>query len=181
MTLVRPDGRRVRGERARQALLEACLCVIERDGIAAVTHRKVTSEAGLPATSAAYHFQSINDLLEQSLLYADAQAATALNDCATAADPIRALAEWLVSDFTDERSRVIAEFELFLYAARVPEMRKSAGRWLNDLNALVSTWTDRPGAARTICAYIDGLLLQALVSGECPDPKRLEATIRNLL
>ena len=62
------DGRRLRGERARRALIEATLAVIERDGLAGVTHRAVTREADLPATSAAYHFASIDDLLEASLL-----------------------------------------------------------------------------------------------------------------
>ena len=47
-------------------------------------------------------------------------------------------------------------------------MRPTARRWLTDLSALVDTWTESRRATRTICAYIDGVLLQALVSGEKP-------------
>lgn len=175
------DGRRARGEHTRHALLAATVTIIEREGIAGVTHRKVTREAGLPATSAAYHFATINDLLEQALLWADQQAAEALARCEGEPDPIAAFAHWFVADFADERSRVIAEYELFLYAARHPAMLPTARRWLTDLSALVDTWTESRRATRTICAYIDGVLLQMLVSGERPDPKQVEDTIRSLL
>jgi DNA-binding transcriptional regulator YbjK len=180
MSEVSVDGRRAKGDRARKALIEATLSIIEREGIAGVSHRAVTREAGLPATSAAYHFATINDLLEESLLYADGLAAEALASCERSTNPIGAFAHWLVADFTNERSRVIAEYELFLYAARVPAMRPTARRWLTDLSALVDTWTESRRATRTICAYIDGLLLQALVSGETPDPVVVEATLRDL-
>ena len=66
---------------------------------------------------------------------------------------------------------MIAEYELFLYAARHPAMMPTARRWLTDLSALVDTWTESRRATRTICAYIDGILLQMLVSGERPDPE----------
>jgi DNA-binding transcriptional regulator YbjK len=174
------DGRRAKGERARKALIEATLAIIEREGIAGVSHRAVTREAGLPATSAAYHFATINDLLEESLLFADGLAAAALDTCEGSENPIRAFVHWLVADFTNERSRVIAEYELFLYSARVPAMRPTARRWLTNLSALVDTWTESRPATRTICAYIDGLMLQALVSGETPDPAAVEATLRQL-
>ena len=72
------DGRQARGERARAALIAATFQVIEREGIGRVTHRNVTRVAGLPATSAAYHFDTINDLLEAALLWADEQSKCAL-------------------------------------------------------------------------------------------------------
>ncbi len=175
------DRRRAKGERARRALLEATLAIIEREGIAGVTHRRVTRAAGLPATSAAYHFGTINDLLEATLLFADREAAHALAACGRDADPIAAFSGWLVQDFTDQRPRIIAEYELFLYAARVPAIRPSARRWLSDLTALVQTWTPDRRATRVICAYVDGLLLHALVSGETPDRHDMEATIRALI
>lgn len=176
-----PDGRVLRGERAKRALVDATLAVIERDGIGGVTHRKVTRQAGLPASSAAYHFSSINDLLEQALLWADQQAADALARVGGDRDPVAAFSRWLVRDFTEQRSRLIAEYELFLYAARVTSMRPAAGRWLTDLQRLVSGWTSDPRAIDTITAYVDGLLLQALVSGSPPDPDVVAGTIRALL
>jgi DNA-binding transcriptional regulator YbjK len=175
------DGRLARGERARRALVRAALTIIERDGLCGVTHRNVTREAGLPASSAAYHFSSISDLLEHALLWADQQAAEALQRIGRSADPVAAFAAWLVQDLADHRSRVIAEYELFLYAARVPSMRPAAVRWLTDLERLVSTWTADTRSVTTIRAYVDGLVLQALVAGEQPDAVAVEATLRDLL
>jgi DNA-binding transcriptional regulator YbjK len=181
VTAQQVDGRRVRGERARRALIDATLAVIERNGIAGVTHRAVTREAGLPATSAAYHFASIDDLLEASLLHADQVAAEALARCAADPDPIAALARWIASDFSGQTSRLTAEYELYLYAARVPSMRAAAARWLTDLGTLVGQWTSDERARRTVCAYVDGLCIQALVAGQTPDADDVAATIRALL
>jgi TetR/AcrR family transcriptional regulator, regulator of biofilm formation and stress response len=175
------DRRRLRGGRTRQALLEATLRVIERDGVAGVTHRRVTQEAGLPATSAAYHFPSINDLLEAALLSADEQSGEALREIARSPSPIRALSRWLVDDVRLNRSRCMAEYELFLYAARTPSLRTAAGRWLDDLDALVAGWTPSRRARRAVCAYVDGLLIQTLVTGAFPRPTDVAATIRGML
>jgi hypothetical protein len=60
-------------------------------------------------------------------------------------------------------------------------MRAAAARWLTDLNTLVATWTDDQRARRTICAYVDGLCIQSLVSGDAPDAAEVEAAIRALL
>jgi hypothetical protein len=94
---------------------------------------------------------------------------------------VAAFAAWLVEDLVEHRSRVIAEYELFLYAARVPSMRPTAVRWLTDLERLVSTWTADARAVSTIRAYVDGMALQALVSGERPDAAAVETTLRYLV
>jgi DNA-binding transcriptional regulator YbjK len=175
------DGRRRRGEQSRQALLSATLTVIERDGVAGVTHRKVTREAGLPATAAAYHFSSITELLEAALAYSDEFSAASLASISTDADPIRALAQWLVDDFSQARMRCMAEYELYLHAARTPALRAVAVRWIAYLTALVATWTSEPGPQRRVSAYVDGLLLQALVAGEMPAADEVEADLRALV
>jgi DNA-binding transcriptional regulator YbjK len=175
------DGRRTRGERARQRLIAATLAVIERDGVAGVTHRAVTAEAGVPPTSAAYHFASIDDLLEASLLHADRLAAEALERCAEAADPIAALAHWVAAECCAHSARLTAEYELYLYAARTPTMRAAAARWLVDLSALVAQWTSDVRRRRAICAYVDGLCIQSLATGEQPDADEVAATIRALV
>ena len=175
------DGRRARGERARAALIEATLRVVETEGVAAVAHRRVTREAGLPASSAAYHFESIDDLLEAALLHADASSTAALQAIAAIPDPIRALSEWLVKDFATNRTRCVAEYELFLQAARRPALRTAALRWMTDLAVLVRRWSDDELVVTTVCAYVDGLILQALVLDEAPDADDVAQTIRRLI
>jgi TetR/AcrR family transcriptional regulator, regulator of biofilm formation and stress response len=181
MTTATLDGRRLRGERARRALIEATLAVIERAGVAGVTHRAVTHEAGLPATSAAYHFASIDDLLEASLLHADQVAADALARCAADADPVGSLARWIAAECCAHRARLTAEYELYLYAARTPSMRSAAARWLTDLSALVAQWSPDAQRQRAVCAYVDGLCIQSLATGEQPDADEVAETIRALL
>jgi DNA-binding transcriptional regulator YbjK len=175
------DGRRRRGEAARRALLEATLRIIERDGVAGVTHRRVTAEAGLPATAAAYHFASITDLLEAALLQADEKSAAVLAAIADKDDPIHELAEWLVTDFAEQRQRCTAEYELFLYAARTPQLRTAALRWTTDLSKLVATWTEDAAARRRVTSYVDGMLIQAVVSGDIPPAQVIDADIRALV
>jgi DNA-binding transcriptional regulator YbjK len=155
--------------------------VIERDGVAGVTHRAVTREAGLPATSAAYHFASIDDLLEASLLHADQIAADALARCATDADPVGALARWVAAECCAHRARLTAEYELYLYAARTPSMRSAAARWLTDLSELVAQWSPDAHRRRAVCAYVDGLCIQSLATGAQPDADEIADTIRELV
>ena len=155
--------------------------MIEREGIGRVTHRNITRVAGLPATSAAYHFDTINDLLEAALLWADEQTRHALASVAASDDPVLALTTWLVEDFRDNRARCLAEYELFLYAARTPSLRPSARHWMTDLAELVSQWTDDPALASTICAYVDGVVLHALVTNDAPDPVAFANTIRAMV
>ncbi|WP_083792889.1 TetR/AcrR family transcriptional regulator [Kribbella flavida] len=62
------DGRKLKGERRRQELIEATLRVVARDGVSGVSHRTVAREAGRPATAAAYYFSGIDGLLLQALL-----------------------------------------------------------------------------------------------------------------
>lgn len=50
-------------ERRRQAILEATLRVIVRDGIRAVRHRAVAKEAGVPLSATTYYFKDLPDLI----------------------------------------------------------------------------------------------------------------------
>ncbi len=175
------DGRRQRGAESREKLLEATLRVIERDGLAGVSHRNVTAEAGLPSSSAAYHFASITELLESALRQIDAESASALQQIGSDPDPVAALATWLVDDFTDDQRRCMVEYELFLHAARTPSMRPTALTWVTDLTALVATWTDDQAVQRRVCAYVDGLLVQSLVAGTIPAAAEVERDLRALV
>lgn len=61
------DGRRLRGEQRRSELLQATLTVIERDGVAGVSHRAVASVADVSVASITYHFPTLDDLLVAAL------------------------------------------------------------------------------------------------------------------
>ena len=50
-------------EQRRQAILDAALRIIVRDGVRAVRHRAVAAEAEVPLSATTYYFKDINDLI----------------------------------------------------------------------------------------------------------------------
>jgi DNA-binding transcriptional regulator YbjK len=102
-----------RGIERRAAILQATLRILGREGSAAITHRAVAQEAGVPIAATTYYFSSKHDLLREALqLHAE--------------KTVDALAEHL-ADFVDYglrtgRRALIAEYELLLQAARDPEL-----------------------------------------------------------
>lgn len=57
---------RAGSEKRRQAILEAALRIIVRDGVRAVRHRAVAAEAQVPLSATTYYFKDINDLISDS-------------------------------------------------------------------------------------------------------------------
>ncbi|NQD93797.1 TetR family transcriptional regulator [Pseudomonas sp. CrR25] len=63
---VRYQGRkasRQRSELRRQAILDAAMRIIVREGVRAVRHRAVAAEAGVPLSATTYYFKDIDDLI----------------------------------------------------------------------------------------------------------------------
>jgi DNA-binding transcriptional regulator YbjK len=58
--------RRSRGERTRQAILDATLRVIADGGVRAVTHRAVAQEAGVNVSLTTYYFSDIFDMVSSA-------------------------------------------------------------------------------------------------------------------
>jgi len=50
-------------EQRRQAILDAALRIIVREGVRAVRHRAVATEAGVPLSATTYYFKDIQDLI----------------------------------------------------------------------------------------------------------------------
>jgi DNA-binding transcriptional regulator YbjK len=119
-----------RGEERRERILRATLVVIGRSGIAAVTHRSVAEEAGVPLGSLTYWFGSKNDLLREALRRfvedeaARLRAIAANLDGDTRPDDIAERFAAVLED--DKGPEQIAQFELYLEAARNPALRDIA-------------------------------------------------------
>ena len=61
---VRYQGRKAsRSEQRRQAILDAAMRLIVRDGVRAVRHRAVAAEAQVPLSATTYYFKDIDDLI----------------------------------------------------------------------------------------------------------------------
>jgi DNA-binding transcriptional regulator YbjK len=159
------DGRRVRGEQRRSELLAATLVVIERDGVAGVSHRAVAAAADVSVASITYHFPTLDDLLVAALQSAAEDLAVELHGRGSelGARPADELARLIEHSVVRRRGRTLALYELYVYAARRPELRETAGAWLEPLTEIARTFTADPQRARLLVAALDGLLMQALV------------------
>ncbi|MEU7478628.1 TetR family transcriptional regulator [Lentzea sp. NPDC042327] len=178
MSATAVDGRKARGEKKRRAIVEATLRVIEREGVAGVTHRSVAREAGVPTTAPTYYFATLDDLLTATLLWsAEAMCDEVLKIIAVGTP--REIARSLARAVDEHRARTLAEYELYLLAGRRPELKPAARRWL-DLAAEVAAPAD-PVAFRAFLAAIDGLLIQGLIADVAPDVDELEPIVSFLI
>ncbi|GAA4863280.1 TetR/AcrR family transcriptional regulator [Saccharopolyspora cebuensis] len=176
------DGRRERGRQRREAIIAATLAVVERDGVAGVTHRTVAREADVAASSAVYYFATLDDLLVAALSaaaqeYADQLAA--LRDGGR--DPIDGIAELIAAAGGPGRQRALAERELTLMASRRPALRPLAGHWREQVAEAARTRTDDPVTVDAVVAAADGICARVLLDEEPIGFERIRAVLRHAL
>lgn len=173
--------RRPRGEAARDALVEAALAVIEREGVAAATTRQISEEAGLPLGTLHYWFRGKDELVE-AVVRRQLDDVRAAASSAFDADEAR---DRLVSSFRalveEDPTSQLAYVELTAHALRTPGLRhlvseqheayreiarRGAEPWVAQADA------DLPGGSEALTTLIstlfDGLTL-ATVAGDRPE------------
>ena len=171
-----PSGeptRQARGERRRDAILEAALRVIAKRGVASVTHRAVATEAGVPLSSTTYYFESLDDLLEGALfrfVSAETERLAAAAELLEGRELEPLEAARLFRAELEETS--VAQFELYLEVSRRPLLREVARRCLDLYEAaaeaaLRATGAEHPEAyARAFVALFDGYGLHRIAGGD---------------
>lgn len=168
-----------KGEVRREALLEATLRVLAREGAAGVTHRAVAAEAGVPLSSATYYFASLDDLFLSALRRATQQQVTLFagledSDLGTFA---AALHHWV----HDDRAAAIAQYELMFMAMRRSALRDDAELWYQSLERAIDPERLHPQRTPVIAYAIDGLLLRMLWLGEPATVAEVEAALRSIM
>lgn len=122
--------RQTRGEERRRCILVATLSVIERGGVAAVTHRTVADAAQVPLGSLTYYFDSKDDLLREALLLFVEEETARLRSLGESLEEERLEPAEVAGHFAralvGEDPGHVAQFELYLEAARTPALRESA-------------------------------------------------------
>jgi DNA-binding transcriptional regulator YbjK len=175
MTAPVEDGRRARGEARRRQLQQAALAVIEREGLAGVTHRAIAEQAGVPLASASYHFAGIDELAETALREATRRLIEDLAD-----DPrertLGHLAELIAAEVRERPGAVIGCYEFYLLAIRKPELREAALSWMEVIANEYAAELEGP-SLRAFVATVDGLFLHAMFSVPPPEPAELEAAL----
>ena len=122
--------RQARGEERRRQILHATLELIERSGVEAVTHRAVGEASGVPLGSVTYYFPTKDALLREALECWVEEEVSRLEALATAIEreqlsPQEGAARWSELLRGNDPHQV-AQFDLYLQAARTPSLREAA-------------------------------------------------------
>jgi DNA-binding transcriptional regulator YbjK len=168
-------GVQERGKASREALLKAAVELLAEGGAKAVTHRAVAGRADVPLAATTYYFKSISDLTDQALQWHVDERIAELQQLTAEAASKGTSAEEVARAFADSVinrpwSVILAQYEVYLEAARNPVVRPSVARALaafEDLacEALALLGSRRPeSGARAFVALIDGFMLHRLAN-----------------
>ncbi|MDQ0846214.1 MULTISPECIES: TetR/AcrR family transcriptional regulator [unclassified Streptomyces] len=161
----------------RQRIIEAVLHIIGRDGVAAVTNRRIAKEAGVSLGSVTYHFATQHELLRESLLHFvrdETRRFTEMADeCRSDGIDIAGAAALAgqVAGGTGFDSGHIATFELYVEAGRDERLRAAASEAFAAYDRLATQILtglgvpDAEGLAATTVALVMGLQLRRLATG----------------
>jgi DNA-binding transcriptional regulator YbjK len=179
-----------RGEERRGAILQATVRLLATKGLGAVTHRAVAREARVPLAATTYYFDSKDELLAEALqVLAEAEVSRLSERINETTEQIRSnplaavtiLAEALLPEGVEAERAWLAQFEIYLEAARNPALRPVVEHWRTAFEALAESSLRAAGApepgrrAPLLIAGINGILLDRLRSIG-PDPQETMLT-----
>ncbi|GAA0579404.1 TetR family transcriptional regulator [Kribbella sandramycini] len=144
-----------------------------------MSHRSVAAQADVSVASITYHFATLDELLIATLTWAADDLAAELHGRGSelGARPADELARLIEHSLVRRRSRTLALYELYLYAARRPELRPAAAAWLEPLTEIARAFTADPRKAQLLVAALDGLLIQGLIGAREVDQADIAALL----
>lgn len=142
-----------------------------------VTHRAVSTQAGLPPSSAGYYFETVDDLIEQALIAFAAERMgfldEVLDEATQGAADVHEIADGVARALVGHGARTsIAEFEIYLESARNPALRTAVAASMREFEdgaarRLALLGLEEPtAAARAFVAVINGFALNRLAMPE---------------
>ena len=191
VTSSQPSQERSRAR--REALLRAAVALLAEGGVRAVTHRAVAVRARVPLAATTYYFDSIQQLTEEALRLHVSERVSELQELAESAATGSRTADQVAQRFVEallarDRDATIAQFEVYLEAARNPALRQSVAEALDAFErlacvALSALGARRPAqAAAAFVAVVNGFALSELARPRSPeaDGAALLDTMRSL-
>jgi AcrR family transcriptional regulator len=178
----------------RERILEAAMRRIAREGIDEVRIARIAMDAGVSAPLVHYHFDSREALLVEALEHSfetagDQRTGYGGGPAAPPEDRLRALIDACLPEPGAQRDDFVLWVELWLRAARHPELSATAGR----LYARLHEWTrgviddgvargafaaeDTERATDRLLALIDGYGLRALIGDPAMPLERARAEV----
>jgi DNA-binding transcriptional regulator YbjK len=167
-------------KRVRDAIVAATVTIVAREGVAAVTHRRLAAEAGVSLSSTTWHFAAKADILEAALHWTARREVARIAaiadrlggagfDASAWADE---LADWLVEQVTGEREIAVALYRLQIELLGTPGAREVHREWGRGLRAVGDHVLERSATptpdldVRLVIAALDGLRMGVLNAGE---------------
>ncbi|QRN80346.1 MAG: TetR family transcriptional regulator [Nocardiopsis sp. BM-2018] len=157
--------------------VDAAIELLGTRGLHALTHGKVDAAAGLPKGSASNHFRTRDALVRgvvARLEELDRQDWARLYDVTVASVDhlVDAVAGFVTAMTTTDRVRTVARYTLAMEAAHNPEVRASLNRGHDRIRRWADLGASDPdAAARTLLAYVDGLIMHALTRPGVVEPR----------
>jgi TetR/AcrR family transcriptional regulator, regulator of biofilm formation and stress response len=186
-----PATRAESSRRIRDAIVVATVRIVAREGVAAVTHRRVAAEAGVALSSTTWHFATKAAILEAALhscAHREVARITAIADRLgdTGFDPrawAEELGDWLIEQLTAEREVAVALYRLQVELLGTPGALAVHREWGEGLRSVGERVLERAPSAtpdldvRLIVAALDGLRMGGLNAGD-EDTEWLRLAVR---
>jgi DNA-binding transcriptional regulator YbjK len=190
-------GPYARGREREEQLLEALLRIVAREGLAAVSHRSVAAEAGIPTGSVSYYFPKRIDLVRGAFSFLarrQLERIEAIEVDGGTGESLEAIADFatrvaLGELRADSIASAASEFELILAIGRDPDLAPEYRAFQERLVAIQERVARRVGSrhpardGRIVQAFLRGVQIEALASRpeDRPGPKVLREDLLHLL
>jgi DNA-binding transcriptional regulator YbjK len=150
------------------ALIEAALQIIRESGVKTVTHRKVCSYAGVALGSSTYHYENLDNLIQDAFTHYVTTTSARWEDHfahATCDDDLIEAVLTLVNAMTDDMGTAILEWELFAEAGRQPAYQELGHEWSRRAREAVERYVS-PKTAHMLETIWDGSTVQRVLNGK---------------
>ncbi|GAA1195328.1 TetR/AcrR family transcriptional regulator [Prauserella alba] len=172
-----------KGERRRNALVEAAAELLSEGGFDAIRHRAVAERAGLPLASTTYYFDSLDELVSAATEHhgrAELAAGRArLADLPTADRGVDTVVGLVLDQLLGEDpayEAVLLRYERLVGTGRRPYLRPLMRTLSGELRELLAEILVKSGLdagerrIERIIAVVDGAVVNALIAVD-PDPR----------
>ncbi|MDA0170895.1 TetR family transcriptional regulator [Solirubrobacter taibaiensis] len=183
-----PVTRAEASQQVRDAIIGATVRIVAREGVAAVTHRRVATEADVALSSTTWHYATKADILEAALVWTAEHEVAGIAAIAERLGTFDVhawadeLADWLLEQVGAEREVTVALYRLQAELLGTEGALAVHREWARGLRALGDHVLGEASAidVRLVIAALDGLRISALASGDV-DVEDLRRAVRRQL
>lgn len=167
----------------RRALLDAALDIAARQGVRAITHRKVAAKAGVSLGSTNYYFASIDELVLEAFRHFSLRERSRYDEIFEAAQSLDAVTEAvlaLVQKQFQDTDRAVLLYELYAQGVRDPRYAAVVRSWSRASLARLEERYSRAVAAQ-IEVFVEGFTFQRLLGDTSLSDRQARSLIRTIL